>query len=116
MLRCARQLASWRNGFRSRQVKSFHSFRLDAINHCLWRGEERVPLRPKAFDLLRYLADHANRVVPQDEILEALWSKSYLKPDILKKYILGIRDVLRDPRHKPAFTEPVQKRRYKFTQ
>jgi len=76
-------------------VKSFHSFRLDAINHCLWRGEERVSLGPKAFDLLRYLVDHANRVVSQDEILEALWSKSYVNPELVKKYILGIRKVLR---------------------
>src|SRR5258708_7405798 len=114
MLRCARQVASWRNGFRSTQVKSFHSFRLDAINHCLWRGEERVPLGPKAFDLLRYLVDHANRVVPQDEILEALWSKSYVNPELVKKYILGIRKVRGDRRDKPAFIETVQKRGYKF--
>jgi DNA-binding winged helix-turn-helix (wHTH) protein/tetratricopeptide (TPR) repeat protein len=95
-------------------VKSFHSFRLDAINHCLWRGEERVPLGPKAFDLLRYLVDHANRVVPQAEILEALWSKSYVNPELVKKYILGIRKVLGDRRDKPVFIETVQKRGYKF--
>jgi len=95
-------------------VKSFHSFRLDAINHCLWRGEERVPLGPKAFDLLRYLVDHANRVVPQDEILEALWSKSYVNPELVKKYILGIRKVLGDRRDNPVFIETVHKRGYKF--
>jgi len=95
-------------------VKSFHSFRLDAINHCLWRGEERVSLGPKAFDLLRYLVDHANRVVSQDEILEALWSKSYVNPELVKKYILGIRKVLGDRRDHPMFIETVHKRGYKF--
>src|SRR5260370_21762140 len=106
MLRCARQLASWRNGFRSTQVKSFHSFRLDAINHCLWRGEERVPPWPKAFDLLRYLVDHANRVVPQDEVLEARWAKSYVQSELVKKHSLGIPNVLRHPRAKPAVNQP----------
>ena len=95
-------------------MKSFHSFRLDAINHCLWRGEERVSLGPKSFDLLRYLVDHANRVVSQDEILEALWSKSYVNPELVKKYILGIRKVLGDRRDHPMFIETVHKRGYKF--
>jgi len=42
-------------------MKRFHQFRLDITNQCLWRGEERLSLAPKAFDLLRYLVDHANR-------------------------------------------------------
>ena len=54
-------------------MKLFHEFRLDTVNHCLWRGEERVPLTPKAFDVLRYLVEHSDRLVSQDEILEALW-------------------------------------------
>jgi DNA-binding response OmpR family regulator len=33
-------------------MKQFHTFRLDTVNHCLWRGEERVSLTPKAFDVL----------------------------------------------------------------
>ena len=46
-------------------MKRFHEFRLDITNHCLGRGEERLSLAPKAFDLLRYLVDHANRLVTQ---------------------------------------------------
>lgn len=54
---------------RAQQMKQFHSFRLDIVNHCLWRGEDRVSLTPKAFDVLRYLVEHADRLVTQDEIL-----------------------------------------------
>src|SRR5215475_11958937 len=36
-----------------RAVKQFHTFRLDPVNHRLWRGDERVALTPKAFDVLR---------------------------------------------------------------
>jgi DNA-binding response OmpR family regulator len=54
------------------QMKVFEPFRLDTVNHCLWRAETRMPLTPKAFDVLRYLAEHINRLVTQDEILEAL--------------------------------------------
>jgi DNA-binding response OmpR family regulator len=51
-------------------MKVFQPFRLDTVNHCLWRADERVPLTPKAFDVPRYLVEHAGRLVAQDEILE----------------------------------------------
>src|SRR5215475_10012228 len=57
----------------ARIMKQFHSFRLDTVNHCLWRNDERVAMTPKAFDLLRYLVEHSERLVSQREILEALW-------------------------------------------
>ena len=72
-------------------MKVFQPFRLDTVNHCLWRADERVPLTPKAFDVLRYLVEHADRLVTQDEILEALWPETYVNPEVIKKYVLGIR-------------------------
>src|SRR6266404_6455988 len=48
-------------------MKTFQPFRLDTVNHCLWRAEERVRLAPRAFDVLRYLVEHAERLVTQDE-------------------------------------------------
>src|SRR5262245_42274710 len=49
------------------EMKSFLSFQLDTINHCLWHTGDRVSLTPKAFDVLRYLVEHPGRVVSQDE-------------------------------------------------
>src|SRR5438094_10374294 len=71
-------------------MKQFHAFRLDVVNHCLWNGEDRVSLTPKAFDVLRYLVEHADRLVTQDEILEALWPETYVNPEVIKKYVLSI--------------------------
>src|SRR5260370_29211364 len=68
-------------------MKQFHSFRLDTVNHCLRRGEQRVSLTPKAFDVLRYLIEHADRLVTQDELLEALWPETYVNPEGIRKYI-----------------------------
>ena len=33
----------------------FGDYRLDEDNECLWQGEQRLALRPKTFELLRYL-------------------------------------------------------------
>jgi DNA-binding winged helix-turn-helix (wHTH) protein len=68
-------------------------------------AERSCPLDPKAFDVLAYLVEHAGRVVTQDEILEALWSETYVNPEVLRKYILEIRRVLGDPPNNPAFIE-----------
>src|SRR6266478_2749501 len=95
-------------------MKAFRSFRLDPSNQCLWQGERRVPLTPKAFDVLRYLVEHADRLVTQDEILEALWPETYVNPEVIKKYILGIRKVLGDRHDKPEFIETFPRRGYQF--
>src|SRR5258707_11199963 len=95
-------------------MKAFRSFRLDPVNQCLWRGEHRMPLTPKAFDMLRYLVEHPGRLVTQDEILEALWPETYVNRELIKKYILDIRKVLGDRHDKPEFIETFPKRGYQF--
>jgi TolB-like protein/DNA-binding winged helix-turn-helix (wHTH) protein/Tfp pilus assembly protein PilF len=95
-------------------MKSFKAFRLDTVNHFLWRNGDRVPLAPKGFDVLAYLVEHAGRVVTPDEILEALWSETYVNPEVLRKYIQEIRKALGDRPDNPEFVETVPKRGYRF--
>jgi TolB-like protein/DNA-binding winged helix-turn-helix (wHTH) protein/Flp pilus assembly protein TadD len=95
-------------------MKSFKAFHLDTANHILRRDGERVPIAPKAFDVLAYLVEHAGRLVTQDEILEALWSETYVNPEVLRKYILEIRKALGDRPDKPEFVETLPKRGYRF--
>ncbi|HEX6719458.1 MAG TPA: AAA family ATPase [Pyrinomonadaceae bacterium] len=73
-----------------------------------------MPLTPKAFDLLRYLVEHSERVVSQNEILEALWPETYVNPEVIKKYILNIRRVLGDSPEEPVFIETIPRRGYRF--
>jgi TolB-like protein/DNA-binding winged helix-turn-helix (wHTH) protein/Flp pilus assembly protein TadD len=95
-------------------MKFFKTFRLDTVNHLLWRNGDRVPIGPKGFDMLAYLVEHAGRVVTQDELLEALWPETHVNPEVLRKYILEIRKVLGDRPDNPEFIETVPKRGYRF--
>src|SRR5258705_2817214 len=95
-------------------MKSFQSFRLDTADQCLWHGEERVSIPPKAFDVLRYLVENPGRLVTQDELLEKLWPEIYVNPEAIRKYILDIRKILGDRPDKPEFIETVTKRGYRF--
>ena len=95
-------------------MKSFLEFQLDPENHSLFRGQERLQITPKAFDVLCYLVEKAGFLVTQDQLLEALWPKTYVNPEVLRKYILEIRRVLGDRPGKPVFIETVTKRGYRF--
>ena len=95
-------------------MKLFKTFRLDTANHLLWCEGNRVPMAPKAFDVLAYLVEHAGQLVTQDEILEALWSETYVNPEVLRKYILEVRKTLGDRPDNPEFIETLPKRGYRF--
>jgi len=99
---------------RAQEMKSFLGFQLDPENHSLSRGEERLQITPKAFDVLCYLVGKAGALVSQDELLEALWPNTFVNPEVLRKYILEIRRILGDRREHPVFIETVTKRGYRF--
>jgi predicted ATPase/DNA-binding winged helix-turn-helix (wHTH) protein len=99
-------------------MREFPPFRLDTVNQCLWRGdgvaEERILLAPKTFDVLRYLVEHPGRLVTHTELLDALWPKTYVQPEVLKSHISEIRAVLGDDARKPLFIETMSRRGYRF--
>ena len=95
-------------------MRRFGSFWLDIANQCLRHGEARVALTPKAFGVLRYLVEHAGRLVTQDELLEALWPGIYVNPGVVRKNILEIRRALGDRPDALMFIETLPKRGYQF--
>ena len=97
-----------------RSMKCFDQFKLDVTNQCLWRGDARVPVMPKPFDVLTYLVEHAGRLIPQDELLKAVWPGTYVQPDVLRKHIKEVRRVLGDMAATPHFIETLPKRGYRF--
>ena len=95
-------------------MKQFAGFRLDTGNECLWRGGVQVTLPPKPFLVLRYLVEHPGRLIPHDELLDALWPETYVQPQVLRTYGLELRKVLGDEAGQPRFIQTVMKRGYCF--
>jgi len=100
-------------------VKAFGPFRLDAVNQCLWRNAgsnpaERILLKPKAFAILRYLVDHAGRLVTRDELLDAVWPDTHVQPDVLKRHVFDIRNELGDDPREPIYIETLSRRGHQF--
>jgi DNA-binding winged helix-turn-helix (wHTH) protein len=106
------------DGARTGSIR-FLEFRLDPANQCLWRrgdfeDEVRLALTPKAFDVLRYLVEHAGQLVTQDQLLDALWPGAYVQPEVLKHQVLKLRKALDDDPRYPRCIETVPRRGYRF--
>jgi two-component system, OmpR family, KDP operon response regulator KdpE len=72
-------------------------------------GGRQVRLTPKEFELLRYLASHANKVVSHRQLLQAVWGPDYGdQVDYLRVVINQLRKKIEAAPASPAYlvTEP----------
>ena len=78
------------------QTFSFDRFRLDLTRGCFLRGTEEIKLRPKSFEVLRYLVENNGRLVSKDELIHAVWGDTAVTDDSLAQCLKDIRHALRD--------------------
>jgi pimeloyl-ACP methyl ester carboxylesterase/DNA-binding winged helix-turn-helix (wHTH) protein len=90
------------------------SYTLDLANQCLWQARQRISLTPKAFCLLRYLIEAAERLVTKQELLDHVWSEAFVGDAVLKVCISEIRRALEDGCKAPRFIETLHRRGYRF--
>lgn len=96
------------------RVVCFCSCRLDLSNQQLWRDGQAVPLRPKTFAVLRYLVEHAGRLVTRDELIKAVWRDTHGAERGPKRCILELRAALGDQAVDPQVIETVGRLGYRF--
>jgi DNA-binding winged helix-turn-helix (wHTH) protein len=92
----------------------FPPFRLDLDGQLLWRGTERVALRPKAFTVLRYLTDNAGRLVGKDELLDFAWPDTTVNEEAVAEVVRELRRALGDEQSPPRFIETVYGKGFRF--
>src|SRR5262245_65495989 len=66
---------------------SFSGHALDLQRCALMRGDQELQLRPRSFDVLRYLAEHRGRLVSKEELLKACWPDTFVTDDSLVQCI-----------------------------
>ena len=93
---------------------TFGPFILDPANACLWRGTEAVALPPKVFDVLHYLVLHPDRLVPKDELLDAVWPETAVSEAVVRIAIGELRRALGDTAQASRYLATVQRRGYRF--
>ena len=95
-------------------ILTFGDYRLDSVSGHLYLRAVPVPLTPKAFSLLEYLASRPGRLVPKQELLDAVWPQVFVGDAVLKGTIREVRKALGDDPHSPRFIETAHRRGYRF--
>jgi eukaryotic-like serine/threonine-protein kinase len=92
----------------------FDEFKIDVATRKLWRCDAPVPLPSRAFDALLYLVEHRDRLVPKNELIDAIWNEVVVTDDSLIHAISVLRRALQDERRHPKYVETVPRRGYRF--
>lgn len=94
-------------------VVRFDAYTLDVQRYSLRRGDDPIELRPKAFDVLRYLVENWGRVIGKDELIKAVWPGLSVTDDALVQCVRDVRHALCDEGQR--IIETVPRRGYLFS-
>lgn len=76
-------------------------------HRCFLYGEELL-LTPIEFSILWYLSERRGKVVPSDELFEAVWGeKFYDNTNTVNMHIKRLREKMKEPSKKPNFIKTV---------
>jgi DNA-binding winged helix-turn-helix (wHTH) protein/TolB-like protein/Tfp pilus assembly protein PilF len=92
----------------------FGRFRLKSDERVLLRGEEFVPLTPKAFDILLALLENDGRIVRKDDLMKKVWPDTFVEEGNLTQNVSLLRKALGESANGPQFIETVPRRGYRF--
>jgi DNA-binding winged helix-turn-helix (wHTH) protein len=92
----------------------FGPFCVDLAERALTRGQQAIPLTPKAFDTLVVLLRNSGHVVEKDVLLKAVWPDTIVEEGVLAVNIAAIRKALSDGEEGRSYIETVPRRGYRF--
>jgi DNA-binding winged helix-turn-helix (wHTH) protein len=97
------------------EVFTFGEFTLIPRERLIERGQKRISLTPKAFDLLVALVRRSGRLVTRDDLVRELWpSASVEEQNNLYVQISTVRKALDLGRNGNGIIETVGTRGYRF--
>jgi Tol biopolymer transport system component/DNA-binding winged helix-turn-helix (wHTH) protein len=76
------------------KLYEFADFRFDGRTGKLSRNGTRIPLAPKATELLALLLLNSDRYLEKDEIFETVWKDTFVEDGVLTQNIYVLRKVL----------------------
>jgi DNA-binding winged helix-turn-helix (wHTH) protein/Tol biopolymer transport system component len=98
----------------AKEIYAFGPFRLDSRERVLRRGDQPVPLAPKAVDILLLLVQNAEHLLDKDELIRQVWPDAFVEEGNLTKNIFILRKALGTRDDGGEYIETVARRGYRF--
>lgn len=97
-------------------VRRLGPIELDPVAHTVWVRGEQVALKPKEFDLLRYLLEHPNVTISREALLRQVWKYEHaVDTRTVDVHVRGLRQKIeRDPAN-PVYLSTVRGYGYRMT-
>jgi adenylate cyclase len=90
----------------------FEGYTLDFARSSLRAADRNIRLRPKAFEVLRYLVENADRLVTKEELIQAIWPNVIVTDEALSHCVSEVRQAIGDSAQTIIATVP--RRGYRF--
>lgn len=98
----------------SDSVLAFHDCELDRQRRELRRAGQTVPIEPKIFDLLVFMATQPDRALSKDELQAAAWPGLVVSDSVFSQAIMKARRAVGDDGQKQAVIATVHGYGYRF--
>ncbi|HET9787767.1 MAG TPA: winged helix-turn-helix domain-containing protein, partial [Pyrinomonadaceae bacterium] len=95
-------------------IYEFDDFRVDTAKRLLLQADRELTLTPRIFDALVYLVRHQGRVVPKEELMEAIWPNAFVEENNLPQSISALRRALGERRGENRYIVTVAGHGYRF--
>jgi DNA-binding winged helix-turn-helix (wHTH) protein len=98
----------------NKHVYEFDSFTLDENERVLLRDGKRVPLTPKALEMLIVFVARAGLVLERDELMEMVWPDAFVEESNLAVTISTLRKALGEMPGGGQYIGTLPRRGYRF--
>lgn len=95
-------------------IYQFGEYELDLELFQLRHTGELCKLEPKAFNVLHYLIERRDRIVPKEELLDELWDDPYISDAALNSCIMAARRAVGDSGNVQNVIKTQRGRGYRF--
>src|SRR5262245_43480746 len=95
-------------------IYTFDRFSLDADRRELRRGRDLVAIEPQVFDVLQHLIAHRDRVVSNDNLIEAIWQGRIVSEATVSTRMNAVRRAIDDSGEQQRFIRTIARKGYRF--
>src|SRR6476469_4944462 len=93
---------------------AFEEWVLDTLSREVRGVDAAVPLEPQVFDVLAYLVEHHDRVVPKDELFDRIWGHRFVSDAALITRVMAARKAVGDDGRAQRLIKTVHGHGYRF--